>query len=53
MFSNTRTDCMYSNSAEWARGARVQSPKREKKTEKTPPEKNKHKKNNVFAQNSF
>ncbi len=26
MFSNTSTDCMYSNSAAWARGARVQSP---------------------------
>ncbi len=24
MFSNTSTDCMYSNSAAWARGARVQ-----------------------------
>ncbi len=30
MFSNTHTDCMYSNSSAWARGARVQSPKREK-----------------------
>ncbi len=29
MFSNTRMNCMYSNSAARARGARVQSPKRE------------------------
>ncbi len=29
MFSKTRTNGMYSNSAAWARGTRVQSPKRE------------------------